>query len=203
MTIRPAGRVYFDHNATTAARLEVVEAMIPWFTDRPGNPHSIHHFGSEAHEAVEGARASLAALIGCAPDEIIFTSGGTESDNLAVRGSVRGKARPHVVTSMIEHPAVYATCRDLERGDVEVEYAPVDEETGEDLEEELESFSQGIGASSKKSDAVAPVASSAAVAPSAGSGAGAGSAAAGEIAVTEMDAATARARPAYHIFFMR
>lgn len=119
-------RVYLDHNATTAARTEVVQAMLPYFTDRPGNPNSIHLFGFETHEAVEEARAQLADLLGAAPEEILFTSGGTESDNLAIRGSVRGERRPHVVTTAIEHPAVLATCRDLEREGVAVDYVPVD-----------------------------------------------------------------------------
>ena len=135
MSDAPARRVYFDHNATTAARPEVVEAMLPYFTERPGNPNSIHLFGFETHEAVEEARGRLAGLFGCAPDEILFTSGGTESDNLALRGSVRGKARPHVVTTAVEHPAVLATCRDLERDGVEVDYAPVDRDGVLELDE--------------------------------------------------------------------
>ncbi len=110
--------IYFDHHATTPVDPEVVAAMLPYFTERFGNPASRGHaYGQEAHRAVEEARAQLAALVGAAAEEIVFTSGATEADNLAVRGSVRapgGSAR-HVVTTVLEHPAVLEPCRTLER----------------------------------------------------------------------------------------
>ena len=112
-------RAYFDHNATTAARREVVDAMLPFFRERFGNASSIHFFGQENREAVDAARASVASLLGGEPEEIIFTSGGTESDNIAIRGTARAMRRvskaDRIVTSTIEHPAVLKTCEDLER----------------------------------------------------------------------------------------
>ncbi len=122
-------RVYFDHNATTYARQEVIETMLPFFRQRFGNASSLHFFGQEARNAVEKARSQVASLICAEPEEIIFTSGGTESDNLAIRGIVaagrKSTCRPHVVTSSIEHPAVLRTCRALEKTGVDVTYLPV------------------------------------------------------------------------------
>jgi cysteine desulfurase len=122
-------RAYFDHNATTAARREVVDAMLPFFRERFGNASSIHFFGQENREAVDAARASVASLLGGEPEEIIFTSGGTESDNIAIRGTARARRRvskaDRIVTSAIEHPAVLKTCEDLERDEgFRVEYVP-------------------------------------------------------------------------------
>ncbi|MDD3642374.1 MAG: cysteine desulfurase family protein [Candidatus Krumholzibacteria bacterium] len=121
-------RVYFDHNATTYLRPEVLEAMLPFFVERFGNASSLHFFGQENRGAVDDARAGVAALIGADPGEIVFTSGGTESDNIAIRGVLGELAgsvpRPHVITSSIEHPAVLATCRDLERRGVDVTWLP-------------------------------------------------------------------------------
>jgi cysteine desulfurase len=123
-------RVYFDHNATTYLRQEVVRAMLPYFRERFGNASSLHFFGQENRDAVDGSRASVAALIGAEPEEVIFTSGGTESDNLAIRGAVRARQRVsranHIVTSDIEHPAVLKTCQDLEREGYRVSYIPCD-----------------------------------------------------------------------------
>ncbi len=122
-------RAYFDHNATTAARREVVDAMLPFFRERFGNASSIHFFGQENREAIDAARASVASLLGGEPEEIIFTSGGTESDNIAIRGTARARRRvskaDRIVTSAIEHPAVLKTCEDLERDEgFRVEYVP-------------------------------------------------------------------------------
>jgi cysteine desulfurase len=121
-------RVYFDHNATTYARGEVVEAMLPYFHERFGNASSLHFFGQESRDAIDRARAETAALIGAEPEEIIFTSGGTESDNLAIRGTVKSRKRrgaaSHVVTSDIEHPAVQKTCQDLALEGALVTYVP-------------------------------------------------------------------------------
>jgi cysteine desulfurase len=123
-------RVYFDHNATTYVRQEVVDAMLPYFRERFGNASSLHFFGQENRDAIDGARAHLAALIGAEPEEMIFTSGGTESDNIAIRGALRARRRfspaNHVVTSQIEHPAVLKTCKDLEEEGCRVTYVPCD-----------------------------------------------------------------------------
>lgn len=122
-------RIYLDHAATTPIRPEVLEAMLPFFTDRFGNPSSIHSFGMEAREAVEESRRQVADLIGARPEEIVFTSGGTEADNLAITGIFRaaeGKDN-HIITSRIEHHAVIETCRFLSRQGAEVTYLPVDQ----------------------------------------------------------------------------
>jgi len=119
-------RVYLDHNATTCMRKEVVDAMLPYFRVSFGNASSLHFFGYENRDAVEEARGQVADLIGAEPEEIIFTSGGTESDNMAIRGVIgAGRAknrRCHVITSVIEHPAVLRTCEALEREDCDVTF---------------------------------------------------------------------------------
>lgn len=115
--------VYLDHHATTPVDPAVVAAMLPYFTEKYGNPSGRSHaFGQEAHRAVERAREQVAALIGAAPDEIVFTSGATESDNLAVRGAARSPAAKgrHIVTTTLEHAAVLEPCRSLERDGFEV-----------------------------------------------------------------------------------
>ncbi len=107
-----AGIVYLDHNATTPITPEVLDAMLPYLRDQFGNPSSDHVLGRRAHKAVETARAQVADLIGAAPHEIVFTSGGTESNNLAVRG-VAASARPdrrRIITSAVEHPAIVGPC---------------------------------------------------------------------------------------------
>ena len=122
-------QIYLDHASTTPVRPEVVEAMTPHFTEHFGNPSSIDPLGQEASDAVAAARESLAALIGAAPREIFFTSGGTESDNWAIKGFARANAAKgrHIITSAIEHHAVLHTCQALEREGFEVTYLPVDE----------------------------------------------------------------------------
>jgi len=117
-------RVYLDNNATTPVLPEVLEAMRPYFAEQFGNASSIHHHGQETRAAVERARESLAALIGCRASEIVFTSGGTEGDNLAISGVTR--AGDHVITSTIEHHAVLNSCKHLEAMGCEVTYVPVD-----------------------------------------------------------------------------
>lgn len=123
-------RVYFDHNATTPVDGEVLAAMLPFFADDFGNASSIHSVGQRARAAVEQARESVAALLGARPAEIIFTSGGTESDNLAILGCVAAApgGRKHVITSAIEHHAVLNPCQRLEQQGVEVTYVPVGHE---------------------------------------------------------------------------
>jgi len=119
-------RVYLDNNATTPVLPEVLEAMRPYFGEHFGNASSIHHHGQETRAAVERARESVAELIGCRPAEIVFTSGGTEADNLAIFGLVQ--PGDHVVTSTIEHHAVVNSCKHLQVQDkgIEVTYVPVD-----------------------------------------------------------------------------
>ena len=117
-------RVYFDNSATTPVLPEVFEAMRPYFSEHFGNASSIHHHGQETRAAVERARDSVASLLGCRPSEVVFTSGGTEADNLAIFG-VAG-AGDHVVTSTVEHHAVLNACKHLESIGCEVTYVPVD-----------------------------------------------------------------------------
>lgn len=110
-------RIYLDHNASTPVRREAIDAMAPYFAEQYGNPSSAHAFGQEARGALEEARGRVAALIGASPAEIVFTSGGTESDNMAVVGAARAlreKGR-HLVVSAIEHEAVLHTAEALER----------------------------------------------------------------------------------------
>jgi len=121
--------IYLDHAATTPTDTRVVEAMLPWFTEGYANPSTLYRIGSEAKEAVEQARATLASLIGAKPDEIYFTSGGTESDNWAIIGGAFANRQKgnHVVTTAIEHHAVLEPCHFLEKQGFEVTYLPVDE----------------------------------------------------------------------------
>ncbi|MGZ8885671.1 MAG: cysteine desulfurase NifS [Halobacteriota archaeon] len=121
--------IYLDHAATTPMRPEVFDAMRPYFLERFGNPSSLHSYGLDARVGVERARQQIASAIGAAPQEIIFTSGGTESDNLALRGVLqRGGKKDHIITSAIEHPAVLETCKFIERLGHEVTYLSVDRE---------------------------------------------------------------------------
>jgi cysteine desulfurase len=116
-------RVYLDNNATTPVLPEVFEAMRPYYLEQFGNASSIHHYGQHARAAVEKARASVAALVNARPAEIVFTSGGTEADNLGIFGLIqRGD---HVITSTIEHSAVLNTCKRLEQMGCEVTFVPV------------------------------------------------------------------------------
>ena len=117
-------RVYLDNNATTPILPEVQEAMRPYFSERFGNASSIHQHGQEARAAVEDARELVAALLGGRASEIVFTSGGTEADNLAIAGLAT--AGDHVITSSIEHHAVLFACKHLEEAGCEVTYLPVD-----------------------------------------------------------------------------
>jgi len=117
-------RVYLDNNATTPVLPEVLEAMRPYFGEHFGNASSIHHHGQETRSAVERSRESVAALLGCRPAEVVFTSGGTEADNLAIFGLVRPD--DHVISSTIEHHAVLNSCKRLQEMGNEVTYVPVD-----------------------------------------------------------------------------
>src|SRR5271165_4104008 len=117
-------RIYLDNNATTPVLPEVLEAMRPYFDEHFGNASSIHHHGQETRAAVERARDSVASLLGCRSTEIIFTSGGTEGDNLAIAGLT--SAGDHIITSSIEHHAVLHACKHQEEMGCEVTYVPVD-----------------------------------------------------------------------------
>ena len=117
-------RVYLDNNATTPVLPAVFEAMQPYFGERFGNASSIHHHGQETRAAVERARESVAALLGCRSSEVVFTGGGTEADNLAIFGVT--KAGGHVISSTIEHHAVLNSCKHLEDSGCDVTYVSVD-----------------------------------------------------------------------------
>ncbi|HTJ86002.1 MAG TPA: cysteine desulfurase family protein, partial [Terriglobales bacterium] len=117
-------RVYLDNNATTPVLPEVLDAMRPYYAEHFGNASSIHHHGQETRGAVERARESVATLLGCRPAEVVFTSGGTEADNLAIFGLVQ--SGDHVITSTIEHHAVLNSCKHLHEKGVEVTFLPVD-----------------------------------------------------------------------------
>ena len=121
-------RIYLDNAATTSTDIEVVKVMEPYFTQKYGNPNSIHSFGQEAREAIEEARKKVAQLIGANPSEIIFTAGGTESDNYAIKGTAWAKYKKgnHIITSKIEHHAVLHSCKFLEKQGFKVTYLPVD-----------------------------------------------------------------------------
>ena len=126
--------IYLDHAATTPVDPDVLAVMLPYFSDRFGNPSSIYRLGQEGHAALDQARGSIADILGCAPAELIFTSGATESDNLAVAGvawwrratQAPGGARPHIVTTAIEHHAVLHAAEQLERRGFAVTYVQPD-----------------------------------------------------------------------------
>lgn len=122
-------KIYLDHNATCPVHPEVKKAMLPFMEEAFGNASSVHSFGREAHAAMEKAREEIAKFVNCAPDEFVFTSGGTESDSFALRGVMRAsnKKSKHIITSTIEHPAVLNTAKALEAEGVRVSYIPVDE----------------------------------------------------------------------------
>ncbi len=136
--------IYLDHNATTPIAAEVADAMRPFLEGGFGNPSSAHRLGREAHAAVEAARSQVAAFLGCGADELIFTSGGTESNNHALWGVVRARRDrgDHIITSAVEHPAILEVCHALvEREGVRLTVLPVDREgrvRPEDLEAALD-----------------------------------------------------------------
>lgn len=128
--------VYFDHAATTPVDARVLQKMLPYFTDNFGNPNSQHWFGRRSVTAVDEARDTVASLIGAKPSEIYFTSGGTESDNWAIRGAAHARAEKgkHLIISAVEHPAMITTAKELEKEGFEVSLAPVDEYGAVDVE---------------------------------------------------------------------
>lgn len=129
-------RIYLDNSATTPVDPAVIDAMLPYLGENFGNASSIHYFGQQARAAVDKARFQIAALINAKPNEIVFTSGGTEANNLAIRGlfeslfrsrNLENAETPHLITSTIEHPAVLNVCEDLEKRGCDVTYLPIGE----------------------------------------------------------------------------
>ena len=119
-------KVYLDHNASTPVHPDVIQAMLPYFGERFGNPSSVHGFGREARDGMETAREQVSRFLKVKKEEIVFTSGGTESDNMAIKGIAHARRRGHIITSQIEHHAVLRTCESLEENGFEVTYLPVD-----------------------------------------------------------------------------
>jgi cysteine desulfurase len=120
-------RVYLDHNASTPVHPEVIQAMLPYFDERFGNPSSVHAFGREAREGLETAREQIAEFLRVGKEEIVFTSGGTESDNMAVKGVALARRAGHIITSQVEHHAVLRAVQYLETLGFEATYVPVDQ----------------------------------------------------------------------------
>ncbi len=126
-------KIFMDHASTTKVDKEVIDAMLPFFSEYFGNPLSLHSFGREARKSLDQSRKKVADLLDAKEDEIIFTAGGTESDNIAIKGAayqnknIRESRGPHIITSAIEHPAVLETCKHLETQGFKVKYLPVDE----------------------------------------------------------------------------
>lgn len=127
--------VYMDHAATTAVRAEVLESMLPYFSARYGNPSSLYSIARETRQAIEKSRETVAGILECEPAEIIFTGGGTESDNLAIKGIAHAnqKRGQHLMTSQVEHHAVLYTCQSLEKFGFRVTYLPVDKDAVVDI----------------------------------------------------------------------
>jgi cysteine desulfurase len=121
--------IYLDYNATTPIDPEVAEAMRPYIFERFGNPSSSHWYGAQTRDAVEKARNQVANLLNCNPDEVVFTGGGSESNNYAIKGVAfaNRKKGNHLITSSIEHPAVIEVCKYLQQKDFQVTYLPVDQ----------------------------------------------------------------------------
>ena len=123
------GLIYLDHAGTTPTDPRVLEAMLPYFTQLYGNPSSVHTIGQEARHALDDARERVAKVLGCRTSEVVFTSGGTESDNAAIQGVATAlhETGSHIITSSVEHHAVLHTCQYLENLGYEVTFLPVDE----------------------------------------------------------------------------
>jgi len=133
--------LYFDNNATTQVAQEVLDSMLPYFRDYYGNPSSMHTFGGQVYRKIEEAREQVALLIGADPDEIIFTSCGSESDNTAIMSAIEtNPAKKHIITSKVEHPAVLNFCKHLSRKGYRITYLPVDNKG----RLEIESFLRAI-----------------------------------------------------------
>src|SRR3989338_7593227 len=122
-------KIYLDNAATTPVAKEVLEAMKPYFSEKYGNASSLHEFGRQAKEAIEKSREKIAKFINAQADEIIFTSGGTESDNLAIKGLASAyPQKRHIITSKIEHHAVLETCKEMQKHGYGVDYINVNKD---------------------------------------------------------------------------
>ncbi len=121
-------KIYLDYAATTPVEEKVKEAMLPFFSRSFGNPSSLHSFGRENRKAIEKARGKTADFLNASPEEIIFTGSATEANNMAIRGVIANYEKPHIITSLIEHPAVLKTCQALEKEGIEVTYLKPDQE---------------------------------------------------------------------------
>jgi len=123
-------KIYMDHNATTPVHPEVFEEMLPFLKDEWGNPSSIHWAARAPRKAIDDAREKVCAFLNCSPVEVIFTSCGSESDNLAIKGVALAKKSKgnHIITTRVEHPAVLNTCKYLEKEGFDVTYLDVDSE---------------------------------------------------------------------------
>jgi cysteine desulfurase len=117
---------YLDHTESTPVHPDVIQAMLPYFGERFGNPSSVHGFGRESRDGIETAREQVSRFLKVKKEEIVFTSGGTESDNMAIKGIAHARRRGHIITSQIEHHAVLRTCESLEENGFEATYLPVD-----------------------------------------------------------------------------
>lgn len=134
--------IYFDNNATTAIAPEVLEAMMPFFTGRYGNPSSMHSFGGDVMDHVKKAREQVAALFNCSPDEVIFTASGSEGDNHCIRGTLEAYPdKRHIITSRVEHPAVLGTCQNFARKGYRVTLVAVDRKGRLDMQQLRDSIS--------------------------------------------------------------
>ena len=133
---------YFDNAATTKVKKEVLEKMFPYFVQEYGNPSSLYKLGRTARRAIEEARKEVANLINCRPNEIYFTSGGTESDNTVLNGILSKDKTNHIITSKIEHPAILNTCENLEKQGTKVTYLNVDEEGIVDMQQLLSNINE-------------------------------------------------------------
>ena len=137
--------IYMDHAATTPVRPEVMEAMLPYFSEKFGNPSSLYVLAQESRKAVDEAREAVAAVLGCRTSEVIFTSGGSESDNTALKGAafaLKGSGN-HIITSSIEHHAVLHTCQYLEDSGFQVTYLPVDRDGLVDPDKVVQAITNG------------------------------------------------------------
>src|SRR3990172_7358343 len=121
-------QVYLDHAATTPVHPKALEAMLPYFSEQYGNPSSIYSLAREARKALDGAREVVSGILGCKPNEVLFTSGGSESDNTAIKGAAFAakSGGNHIITSSVEHHAVLHTCQFMEKFGFDVTYLPVD-----------------------------------------------------------------------------
>lgn len=134
--------IYLDNNATTQVDPAVIAEMMPYFGEIYGNPSSMHHFGGQVGGKLREARERVAALLGCEPSEILFTSCGTESDNTALRSALKAQPnKKHIITTRVEHPAILSTCKALEKEGYHVTFLGVDADGNLDLDEYREALS--------------------------------------------------------------